>query len=186
MFVSSRIVGLLRSAVFTFSLAVIIAVGALSATWADAQEARAQLRPATGTLEIGGDVPRPVTLAVGDLRGLPRTSVTLTQGDLSSVYEGVALTELLGRAGADTGAALRGPNLAAYILISARDGYQVVFSVSEVDADFTEAGVLVADAVDGHPLPDDQGPLRLIVPMDRRPARSVRMVERIDVIKLRK
>ena len=42
--------------------------------------------------------------------------------------------------------------------------------------------VLVADAEDGRSLPGETGPLRLIVPGDKRPARWVRMVKTIRVI----
>jgi hypothetical protein len=40
--------------------------------------------------------------------------------------------------------------------------------------------------IDGTPLFDYQGPLRIVAPGDKRGARSVRMLERIDIVRLRK
>jgi DMSO/TMAO reductase YedYZ molybdopterin-dependent catalytic subunit len=41
---------------------------------------------------------------------------------------------------------------------------------------------LVADSEDGKPLAQNTGPLRLVVPADKRPARWVRMVKTIRVV----
>jgi DMSO/TMAO reductase YedYZ molybdopterin-dependent catalytic subunit len=38
--------------------------------------------------------------------------------------------------------------------------------------------------MDGKPVPDAEGPLRLVVDGDLRPARSARMVEKIEVRRL--
>src|SRR5579864_4675975 len=46
--------------------------------------------------------------------------------------------------------------------------------------------VLIADKADTKPLPDSQGPLRLVVPSDRVGARSVRRLIKIEVVRLRK
>jgi DMSO/TMAO reductase YedYZ molybdopterin-dependent catalytic subunit len=44
--------------------------------------------------------------------------------------------------------------------------------------------VLLADTADGKPLPPQAGPLRLVVPDDKRHARWVRQVTRIDIIRV--
>ena len=44
--------------------------------------------------------------------------------------------------------------------------------------------ILVADTVDGGPLSENQGPLRSVVPRDKRGARSVRMLQRLEVVRL--
>ncbi len=41
--------------------------------------------------------------------------------------------------------------------------------------------MILADSVDGRPLPAAEGPYRLVVPGDRRPDRSVRQVVAIAV-----
>lgn len=137
-------------------------------------------------LTIGGDVPRPLTVGVADLRAMPRTTITVIQEGRRAVYEGVALAELLGRAGAPLGKALSGPALALAILATAADGYQVTFALADADAATTAGDLLVADTMDGLPLPVSAGPMRLVAPHDSRPARSVRMLERIDVVRVRR
>jgi hypothetical protein len=103
----------------------------------------------------------------------------------AAVYEGVLVAELLRRAGAALGAELRGNALATYVLARAADGYQVVFSIGELDPALTANEIIVADTVDGAPLPDTQGPFRLVAPRDRRGVRSVRLLERLELVRLR-
>jgi DMSO/TMAO reductase YedYZ molybdopterin-dependent catalytic subunit len=80
--------------------------------------------------------------------------------------------EFLDSAGVTTGAQLRGKNLAKYMLVKCADGYQVVFSLAELDNNFTDRVVILADAMDGQPLPEGKGPYKLIVPGEKKPARS--------------
>ena len=101
-------------------------------------------------------------------------------------YEGVLLAEVLKKAGVPLGRDLRGDAVATYVLATANDGYKAVYSLAEVDPEFTSNDVIVADSADGKPLFDYQGPLRLVAPKDARAARSVRMLERIDVVRVRK
>ena len=71
-------------------------------------------------------------------------------------------------------------------MASASDGYRVVFSVGELDPDLTAREIIVADTVDGKPLFGYQGPFRMLAPKDSRGARSVRMLEKLEVVTLRK
>ena len=137
-------------------------------------------------LTIAGDVPNPLTLSPADLKAYPRTTVTIQDEGRAVTYEGVLLGELLSRSGAPLGAELRGNNVATYVLAKARDGYQVVFSLAEVDPAFTGSQIIVADSVDGKPLFDYQGPLRIVAPGDKRGARSIRMLERIEIVRVTK
>jgi DMSO/TMAO reductase YedYZ molybdopterin-dependent catalytic subunit len=100
---------------------------------------------------------------------------------LTQAWEGVALSELLQRAGVPQGEDLGGPWLAAYAVAVAADGYRVVFAVAELDAAFGDAQVLVADTLDGAPLAEGLGPFRLIVPGDKRAARWVRMLKSVTI-----
>jgi molybdopterin-dependent oxidoreductase-like protein protein len=79
-------------------------------------------------------------------------------------YEGVALEELLRRAGATLGEQLRGRAMASYVIAEGEDGYRVVFSLAELDSGILESEVIVADTVDGAPLMAQQGPFRLVAP----------------------
>src|SRR6202000_1536868 len=117
------------------------------------------------------------------LAAMPRITVQAgAHGDAPSAWEGVALVELLRAEGAPLGKALRGDALASYVRVTATDGYQVVFSLGELDADMGAARGVLVDRHEGKALEDKDGPLRLVVPGDQRPARWVRNVASIELI----
>jgi len=103
-------------------------------------------------------------------------------GDAPSAWEGVALVEVLRAEGAPLGKALRGDALANYVRVTATDGYQVVFGLGELDADMGAAKVVLVDRHEGKPLEDKDGPVRLVVPGDQRPARWVRSVATVELL----
>jgi Oxidoreductase molybdopterin binding domain len=115
---------------------------------------------------------------------MPRTTVTVSEEGRQVSYEGVLVGELLKRAGAPVGRDLSGKAVATYVRASAKDGYQVVFSLAELDPAFTPNDIIVADTIDGKPLFDYQGPLRIVAPHDKRGARSIRMLQRLEVVRL--
>jgi hypothetical protein len=147
----------------------------------------AQDRPHTGTLVVVADAAKPLTLKPADLAAMPRKTITVKQQDGRAVtYEGVLVAELLKRAGAPLGKDLRGAAVASYVVASATDGYRVVFSLAELDPDFTASEIMVVDRTNGQPLLADQGPIRIVAPHDLAGARSLRMVERIELVRLPK
>jgi len=60
------------------------------------------------------------------------------------------------------------------------DGYKAVYSLGEVNPALHDATVLVADALNGKPLPED-GPLKLIATREKHPSRWVRNLVAIRV-----
>jgi DMSO/TMAO reductase YedYZ molybdopterin-dependent catalytic subunit len=137
-------------------------------------------------LTIAGDVTSPLTLTKPDLAKMPRTSVTVDSEGSATTYEGVLLYDILKQAGAPLDKQLMGKALASYVLAEARDGYQVVYTLTELDPSFTSNKIIVADTVNGKPLFQYQGPFRLVVPNEKKGARSIRMLEKITVVRLRK
>lgn len=144
----------------------------------------AQTAPAT--LEITGAVKQPLSLTADDLAKMPRASVKTTSNGMETVYEGVWLHEVLKKAGVPQGSDLRGKALAGYILAKAQDGYEVVFSLAETDPAFIDNEILVADTANGKALFGAQGRFRLVAPKDKPGARSIRMLNAIEVVQLRK
>jgi hypothetical protein len=160
-----------RSLLVSAALAC-VATLALWASLAQAQEL---------TLVRGG---RSETLTAAQFATLPRVQAHVVQHDQPHDFEGVSLGAVLARLGVDVTHPLRGADLAAAIRVTAADGYQVVLALSEIDPATRKAPVLVADHEAGKPLAADQGPYRLVVGDDIRPARSARQVTRIEVVDL--
>jgi DMSO/TMAO reductase YedYZ molybdopterin-dependent catalytic subunit len=138
------------------------------------------------TIQIAGAVKQALTLSADDLAKMPRASVRTTTNGMETVYEGVWVHEVLKRAGVPQGSELRGKALAGYVLAEAEDGYQVVFSLGELDPAFIDNQILLADTASGKPLSGAQGRFRLVVSKDKPGARSVRMLTKLEVVQLRK
>lgn len=119
-----------------------------------------------------------------DLSGMARQDVTAFDfhEKLSHVYSGVAVRDLLAKAGVPLGEKLRGKSLRLAVLAHCRDHYDIVFALAEFDDAFNSRTILLADRQDGLPLPDALGPVRLVVPGDKRPARWARMVTSLEVV----
>jgi hypothetical protein len=141
---------------------------------------------AAPAITVTGAVANPLTITAKDLSAMPRATVTTNSNGIDTKWEGVWLNEVLKKAGLPLGSALRGPALSMYVLASASDGYQVVFSLAELDPEMTDSKVLLADAADGKPLFGETGAFRLVIPTDKRGARSLRMLTRLEVVQLRK
>jgi DMSO/TMAO reductase YedYZ molybdopterin-dependent catalytic subunit len=149
------------------------------------REAFAQTAPATAELRISGAVSTPLVLTLADIKKMPRKKLTVVNphDKKTEAYEGVLLEEVLRKAGVPQGENLRGPSMATYVLAEAADGYRVVFSLAELDSGILDSEVIVADTMDGAPLGEKQGPFRLVAPHEKRPARWVRMLKSITVVR---
>jgi len=154
-----------------------------------AQAAAQSAAPAAqAALTVGGDVTTPLSLSLDDLRHMPRKTVTALNGHThkQETYEGVPLAELLKRAGLPQGEALRGAAMTTYVIAEGADGYRALYAAAELDSSFQDSDVIVADTLDGAPLDAHEGPLKLVAPHDKRPARWVRSLRSITVGKVPK
>src|SRR5215813_1868948 len=148
----------------------------LTATFTLGQSA-AKSTPNPVLLTIGGEVANPVKLTAADLAKLPHRSVQAKDHDgKDTAFEGVDLAEVLKLAGVKSGEQLRGKELALFLVVDAADGYRAVFALPEIDHAFTDRIILLADRRDGKPLAEKEGPLRIVVPDEKRQARWVRQV----------
>jgi hypothetical protein len=136
---------------------------------------------ATDSLVVSAAPDKHVTFTSGDLAKMPRTMISATEHNKEHKYEGVLLRDLLVKVGAPLGTQLKGVNMAAYVYFTAKDGYHSVLALAEIEPAFQQNDILVADTENGKPLAAEQGPFRLIVPEDHKPARWIRMLQRIDV-----
>ena len=153
---------------------------------ASATMPRAQGDAAAPVLRVTGDVGTALSLTASDLKAMPRTRVEIKEEARTVTYEGVLVSEILKLAGAPTGADLRGNALASYIVAVATGRISGRVFDWELDPALSGHDIVVADSVDGKVLFAYQGPFRIVAPRDTRAARSVRMLERLDVVRLRK
>lgn len=123
-----------------------------------------------------------VPLNTSALASLPREPVTATAQGKTLQCDGIPLLALLRASAAMPAEPLRGAQLTRYVQIDARDGYRVLFALSELDPTLGNRKVFLTDRCDGKPLSDEDGPLRLVAPEESRPARWVRQVAAITVI----
>jgi hypothetical protein len=68
------------------------------------------------------------------------------------------------------------------LVVGAIDAYKVAFALAEVDPAFATREIVLADRRDGKPLDDKEGPLRVVAPGDKRPARWVRQVITLRIV----
>ena len=122
----------------------------------------------------------PTTLTAETLKGLPRVRLEVNAGSGVDVYEGPALSHLMREAGIPVGPRAHRDPMRGYLVVRGADGYRVVVSAAEADKELHQGGIILADTLNGAPLPDAQGPWRLVVDGDLRPWRSVRQVVSID------
>jgi DMSO/TMAO reductase YedYZ molybdopterin-dependent catalytic subunit len=138
---------------------------------------------AAPTVTVGGAVATPLHLDVAALARMPQQRIEASAHDVSGIWEGVALVDLLRAAGVPLGEKLRGRNLLLYVRIGAADGYHVVYALAELDPGFRDAKAILADRHNGKPLDAKEGPFRIIAAGEKRPARWVRQVTSIDVLR---
>lgn len=77
---------------------------------------------------------------------------------------------------------MSGKRLAFCLLVEAADGYRVVIAVPEIDPAFTNKQILLAFLRDGKPLDEKEGPYRIVIPDEKRMARSVRQVTTLKIV----
>ena len=149
---------------------------ALATLWAAAATAQ--------TVTVSGLNGQKLQLTAADVAALPHQPVTLQlEGGKSEACDGVALSAILAKAGAPQGKALHGPELADVVMVGAADGYRVALALAETDPLMRGDKVFLADRCNGAPMASPEGPFRLIVLGDGRPARSARQVTSITVLR---
>jgi DMSO/TMAO reductase YedYZ molybdopterin-dependent catalytic subunit len=143
---------------------------------------KAQTAEKQATVKVTGEVITPLELKLADLQQFTQTEVKRKDRDGNDhVYSGVILSAILQKAGVTLGKDLRGENLIKYVQVDASDGYQVIFALAELDKDFTDRTIILADQMDGKPLPPGDGPFRIIVQDEKKPARCIKEVTGIKI-----
>lgn len=130
-------------------------------------------------LEVAG-AEAPLPLSAERLQQMPRARAVFTAGEPArpTVYEGVALRDLLAAAGVPGEDGLPAGYANWMVTLTAADGYRVTFRLAELKPGSAVNPVILADTRNAAPLPPSEGPLR-IVAVDERRGRWIRQVVRI-------
>lgn len=133
-------------------------------------------------VKVTGEVTSPLNINNAELHKFTQTTVIRKDRDNKDhSYTGVLLGDILQKAGATLGAELKGENLTKYLSVEASDGYQVVFALAELDKGYTDRMIILADQMDGKPLPAADGPFRIIVQDEKKPARCIKQVTSLRI-----
>jgi len=133
----------------------------------------------TATVKITGEVTAPLSLTVADLHQYTQTTVVRKDKDgKDHTYSGVILADILQKAGVT----MNRESLTKYLLVDASDGYEIIFALAELDKSFTDKIIILADTVDGKALAPGDGPFRIIVQDEKKPARCIKQVTSLKVL----
>jgi hypothetical protein len=176
------------SSALLISLTWILALWLVDIGWTQDKsgEAVGTNAQAEEALDLLGDLPHPHRMEASALHQLPRMEVRITDPHdpgKEIVYAGPSLIEVLKAGGLllDPGMAGIRDTVAMTVLVSATDGYRAAFALAELEPELTDRVILLADTKDGQPLSPREGPFRVIVPGEKRPARWVRQVSAVTV-----
>ena len=126
------------------------------------------------------------TLSAEELAALPQQEVRIRESDSSTIiFRGPTLRSLVTLVGAPTGPALRGPSMLLAVMAQATDGYRIAFMLAELDEQFGASEAILALTQDGRPLPEPDGPYRIVVPAETHRARWARQVNTLRLVRVR-
>ncbi|MBL8913072.1 MAG: molybdopterin-dependent oxidoreductase [Archangium sp.] len=152
----------------------------------------ALLAAPVSSVAVKGAVPTPKSFSVKELEALGATDATWTDHGKQRSVRGAPLEAVLKAVGFSPGP--MGPDVAKrekrsgwkmVVRVTATDGFQAVFSCAELWSEMGPTRALLVWQLDGKVLGAEDGPLRVVVPTDKEPSRSVRNVATIEVLDLR-
>jgi hypothetical protein len=155
-----------------------ICAALLLAVMLQISSAQAQAQQLTVQVEPG----KQKVLTRAEIEVLPHVKVSTVIHGSSSTFEGASLQAVLEKAGVGFGESLRGVRMASCLLVEGADGYRVVIALPELDPAFTDKQIILAFLKDGKPLDDKEGPYRIVIPDEKRPARWVRQVTALKIV----
>jgi DMSO/TMAO reductase YedYZ molybdopterin-dependent catalytic subunit len=178
----------------TARAALVFAAAALAAcSTPSAPTAPAPLSAAPAdSIELTGAVPRPTHFDRAALEAMGTVTGTWKHKERQHSFRGVPLDIVLAHGGfspGDMDAVVPKRDKAVgwkmAVLATAADGFQTVFSCGELLPSMGPTRAFVVWELDGAPLPDKQGPFRLVVTTDRLASRSLSSVRSLRVLDLR-
>jgi hypothetical protein len=131
----------------------------------------------SSSFTVSGEVAQNAIFNSSSLAALPQNTLTVG-GD---VYTGVYLWDLINSLGIITDPSVKNDILSLYVLATGSDGYEVAFSMGELNPLFGNMPDLVALTLNGQPI-DQNGFARIIAPNDVRRGRWVSNLVSLEVL----
>lgn len=100
-------------------------------------------------------------------------------------YTGVALADVLAKAGIGLGDSVKKKIITSYIIVTAADNYKAIYTLPEIDPVFANRTIILANKVDKKPLPEGYAPYQIIVPGEKKHARWMRQVTSIQLVRVK-
>jgi hypothetical protein len=170
-----------RKAIMSAPLLMLLLV-VIAASAAELDHAKPMTSP-DPSVTVRGEDGKSESLYEVALAKLPQREVRAEAHGQSVICDGPALSDVVAQAGAPQGEALRGKELSLYVKVSARDGYSVVYSLAELDPAMRADVPILTAHCNGAALDDREGPFRVIYPGEKRPARWIRQVSSIELLR---
>lgn len=139
--------------------------------------------PPNTAVSVKGEDGKTESFDAAALSKLPQHEVHAEAHGKAVTCSGATLSDVLAKVGAPQGEALRGKGLSLYVKVSARDDYHVVYSLAELDTASHDNVPILTTHCDGKDLDDKEGPFRVIYPGEKRPARWIRQVDSIELLR---
>jgi len=142
---------------------------------------------ATGSLVVRGAVLKPGQWSPQDVKQrfadqIQSIKFSTGRDKAQHVGMGIPLISLLEEASPKTEKAPKHYNLTFLVIIEARDGYRVFFSLAELLPVCGNAQTCLIWEMDGKPLADEEAPFRLIVASDRGHDRNIYGIASITLV----
>jgi len=143
--------------------------------------------PTVTAVTVGGNVSQSLSLTVADLKRytahqidyVPPQTEHKSGGEPTRHYTGCLLRDVL--AAAKPVESKPRELRKSYVVATANDGYEVVFSWAELFVSPIGDNAFIVYERDGAPLLDDEGPIALIVVTDMRPVRQVKWLKALTL-----
>jgi hypothetical protein len=139
--------------------------------------------PPNTAVTVKGESGKAQSLDAAALGKLPQHEVHAEAHGKAVKCEGPTLSDVLAQVGAPQGETLRGKALSLYVKVSGRDDYRVVYSLAELDPAMRADVPILTTKCNGANLDDNEGPFRVIYPGEKRPARWIRQVNAIELLR---
>ena len=147
----------------------------------------AAARERADSVMVRGDVLKPGSWGIEDLRrqfAKEVRTVTFTPGTdkPQETGTGMPLLALIQAAGPKVEKVPKHYDLTFFVILEARDGYRVYFSMAELLPQCGDARVWLVWDSNGKPLPDREAPLRLVVSSDHGHDRYIYAIKAVTLV----